>query len=189
MKSVLDKFRKAQQQLHASQGTEHDWNLLQTCISLLEHMGDFRLKLTELEKKMVDLVQEKKNEIEDGGDAIPYLCSNYKIFGKRELNDFQKLVDNSQVLSSFDQRGGIFASIFDAIKPICEYVHDTTLAAIFAPIDTQLKSAQLESDENNDLNGNDLPDYSFAPQEFITVIGQVRYTLIISSFFQPLKII
>lgn len=173
LKSVLDKFRKAQQQLHASQGNEHDWNLLQTCISLLEHIGDFRLKLSDLEKKIVDSVQQKKKEIDDGDDSIVHICSNYKISGKRELNDFQKLVDNSQVLSSFDQRGGIFASIFDSIKPICEYVHDTTLAAIFAPIDSQLRTAQLVSDENMELSGSDLPDYSFAPQEFITVIGQV----------------
>lgn len=177
----MEKFRKAQQQLHASQGSEHDWNLLQTCIALLEHIGDFRLKLSELEKTIVASVQQKKNEVEEGCESIAYICSNYKISTKRELNDFQKLVDNSRVLSSFDQRAGIFASIFDAIKPICEYVHDTTLALIFAPIDKQLKCAQLECNENAEFGGNDLPDYSFAPQEFITVIGQVRM-----SFFKKL---
>lgn len=170
---MLDKFKKAQQQLHASQGTEHDWNLLQTCVSLLEHIGDFRLKVSEYEQHIVQSVHEKKKEIDDGNHDISYICSNYKISGKRELNDFKKLVENAQVLSSFDQRGGIFASVFDGVKPICEYVHDTTLAAIFAPIENQLKAAQLESDENMEMSGNDLPDYSFAPQEFITVIGQV----------------
>lgn len=170
---MLEKFRKAQQQLHASQGTEHDWNLLQTCVSLLEHIGDFRLKLSEYEQRIVQSVQEKKKEIDEGESSIAYICSTYKISGKRETNDFKKLVDNSQVLSSFDQRGGIFSSVFDSIKPICEYVHDTTLAAIFTPIENQLKAANLESDENIELNGDDLPDYSFAPQEFITVIGQV----------------
>lgn len=150
---------------------------MQTCISLLEHIGDFRLKLGELEKKIVDSVQQKKTEIDQGDNSIAYICSHYKISSKREQNDFQKLLDNSQVFSSFDQRGGIFASIFDAIKPIAEYVHDTTLAAIFSPIDNQLKSAQLESDENMKLGSNDLPDYSFAPQEFITVIGQVSIDL------------
>lgn len=173
LKSVLEKFRKAQQQLHASQGMEHDWNLLQTCISLLEHIGDFRLKLSEFEQRIVQSVQEKKKEIDEGGLSIAYICSTYKTSGKRELNDFKKLVDNSQILSSFDQRGGIFSSVFDSIKPICEYVHDTTLAAIFTPIENQLKAASFENDENMELNGNDLPDYSFAPQEFITVIGQV----------------
>lgn len=170
---MLDKFKKAQQQLHASQGTEHDWNLLQTCVSLLEHIGDFRLKVGEFEQQIVQSVHEKKKEIDEGNQSIAYICSNYKISGKRELHDFKKLVESAQVLSSFDRQGGIFSNVFDAIKPICEYIHDTTLAAIFAPIETQLKAAQLDSDENMELSGSDLPDYSFAPQEFITLIGQV----------------
>lgn len=152
---------------------EHDWNLLQTCVSLLEHIGDFRLKSSEFELQIVQSIQEKKREIDDGDQSISYICSNYRISGKRELNDFKKLVENSQVLSSIDERGGIFSAVFDAIKPICEYIHDTTLAAIFAPIESQLKSAQFENEENMDLDGSELPDYSFAPQEFITVIGQV----------------
>lgn len=169
----MEKFKKAQQQLHASQGTESDWNLLQICVSLLEHIGNFRLKVSEFEKTIVQSIEKKKKEIDDGESNIAYICSNYKICGKRELNNFKKLVENAQVLSSFDQRGGIFSGVFDTIKPICEYMHDTTLAAIFMPIETQLKAAQLESDESGDLNSDDLPDYSFAPQEFITVVGQV----------------
>lgn len=156
--------------MHASQGAEHDWNLLQICVSLLEYIGDFRLKLCELEKNIIQLIQNKKKEI-DEDLSISYICSNYKITGKRELNDFAKLVNNSQTYSSFEKRGSIFTSVFDAIKPICEYIHDTTLAIIFAPIENQLKSAQFENSENMELTG--LPDYSFAPQEFITVIGQV----------------
>lgn len=184
---MLEKFKKAQQQLHASQGTEHDWNLLQTCISLLEHIGEFRLKVSEFEQQIIQSVHEKKKEIDEGNHSIAYICSNYKICGKRELNDFKKLVENAQVLSSFDQRGGIFSTVFDAIKPICEYIHDTTLAAIFAPIEIQLKTAQLESDENMELSGSDLPDYSFAPQEFITVIGQVSNEAGLTFFYQQKK--
>lgn len=173
LKSVLDKFRKAQQQLHASHGIEHDWNLLQTCISLLECIGDFRLRLSEFETKIIVAVHEKKNEM-DGDLDISYLCTNYRICGKRELNEFKKLVKNTQTLSSFESRAGIFSSVYDIIRPICEYVHDTTFSAIFTPIENHLKGAQLESEESIDMSGNDLPDYSFAPQEYITVIGQVR---------------
>lgn len=164
----MEKFKKAQQQLHASLNGEHDWNLLQTCISLLEHIGDFRLKLIDFDKKIVLSIQEKKKEIDatDMHDTT-YLFSNYKLSSKSELNEFQKLFDKSQ------HRLGVFAGIFDAITPTCEYIHDTILAAIFTPIENQLKGANFDSDENVELSNNDLPDYSFAPQEFITVIGQV----------------
>lgn len=153
--------------MHACHGAEHDWNLLQTCISLLEHIGDFRLKLINFEKKMVQIIQEKKKEIDDAGETITYQCSSYKLSSNSELNDFNKLFDKSQ------KPLGIFFSIFDAITPTCEYIHDTILAAIFMPIENQLKGAHFESNENIELTGNGLPDYSFAPQEFITVIGQV----------------
>lgn len=163
LKSVLDKFKKAQQQLHASHG-EHDWNLLQTSISLLEHIGDFRLKLMETQEKILQRIQEKNKEIKNPDQTISYLCSNYKLSSKCELNDFQRLLNRVE----------IFSNIFDAITPTCEYIHDTMLAAIFAPIENQLKGANFDSDENAESSGsNDLPDYSFAPQEFITVIGQV----------------
>lgn len=148
-------------------GAEHEWNLLQTCISLLEHIGDFRLKLIDVEKKIAQSIQEKKKEIDETDHNTTYLCSNYKLSSRNELNDFQKLFDKSQ------KSLGVFSSIFDAITPTCEYIHDTILAAIFTPIENQLQGAHFESNENIELSNNDLPDYSFAPQEFITVIGQV----------------
>lgn len=173
LKSVLDKFKKAQQQLHASHGAEHDWNLLQTSISLLEHIGDFRLKLINFEEKIVKCIQEKNKDIADGADqTISYLCSNYKLSSKYELNDFRKLSD----------RVGIFSNIFDATTPTCEYIHDTILSAIFTPIENQLKGAHFDSDENLELSGNDLPDYSFAPQEFITQVGQVSQNFLKSKW-------
>lgn len=174
LKSVLDKFKKAQQQLHASHGAEHDWNLLQTCISLLEHIGDFRLKLIDFEKKIIQSIQEKKKEIDDTDQVTSYSCSHYKLSSKYELNDFQKLFDKSQELH------GVFSNIFDAITPTCEYIHDTILAAIFTPIENQLKGAHFDNDENIELSGNDLPDFSFSfsPQEFITVIGQVSENIL-----------
>lgn len=137
-------------------------------------MGDFRLKLGELEKKIVHAVLIKKKELDESDSGISYLCSSYRISEKREINEFLNLFNSAQVVSSFECRGGIFSGVYDIIKPICEYIHDTTLAVIFTPIENQLKAANFESEGNIDINGKDLPDYSFAPQEFITVVGQVR---------------
>lgn len=159
--------------MHASHGIEHDWNLLQTCISLLEYIGDICLKLNDLEKRITITAQLKKKELDGGDHNIYYLCSNYRICGKREQNDFNKLIQSSQCISSFENRDGIFSNVYDITKNICEYIHDSMLEAIFNPIN-QLK-AKPEFVENLDLSANDLPDYSFAPQEFITVIGQVSY--------------
>lgn len=181
----MEKYKKAQQQLHASQGNENDWNLLQTCISLLQHVGDFRLKMSEFEEKLSKIVKEKEDELKDENTtSISHIFSSYKLIGKRQQNDFQKLVDSSQVLSTYEKRGGIFEQIFDQIKPICEYVHDTTLASIFAPIEKQMVGIVPDSEHDVDESGTDLPDYSYAPQEFITVIGQ--YLLTLPQHLEPL---
>lgn len=173
---MLEKFKKAQQQLHVSQSSEYDWNLLQTCISLLQNIGDFCVKLNECREKVSKAVLEKKKKFDENNRPnVSFLCSNYQIVGKRESKDFQKLFENAQIpITSYDQSNGIFYAVFNQIKPICEYIHDTTLATIFTPIENQLKTNEFAGYESNDLSGSDLPDYSFAPQEFITVIGQVR---------------
>lgn len=172
--------------MHASQGNENDWNLLQTCISLLQHVGDFRLKLSEFEEKLSKVVKEKNGELKDQHTTsqLSYIFSTYRLTGKRQQNDFQKLVENANVLSTYEKRGGIFEAIFDQVKPICEYVHDTTLASIFSPIEKQMSNIVPESEHGESTNSNDLPDYSFAPQEFITVIGQ--YLLTLPQHLEPL---
>lgn len=171
--------------MHASQGNENDWNLLQTCISLLQHVGDFRLKLSEFEEKLSKIVKEKDGELKhENTTSLSYIFSSYKLAGKRQQNDFQKLVENAQTISSYEKRGGIFEQIFDQIKPICEYVHDTTLASIFAPIEKQMGKIVPDSENDDGASGNDLPDYSFSPQEFITVIGQ--YLLTLPQHLEPL---
>lgn len=177
----MDKFKKAQQQLHASQGREYDWVLLQSCISLLHNIGDFRLKLADTEQRIIQAALDKHKQIEAGDKSAPYVCANYRISSTRESHDFKRLVTNAHTISSFDKQEGIFATIYNTIKPICEYVHDTLLASIFTPIENQLKTVQFDQDRN-EVGGNDLPDYSFAPQEFITMVGQVWTVFIFNRF-------
>lgn len=187
----MEKFKKAQQQLHASQGREYDWILLQSCISLLHNIGDFRLKLADIEQRIIQATLDKNKQIEANDKSAFYICANYRISSTRESHEFKKLLANAQTISSFDKQEGIFAQIYNTIKPICEYVHDTLLASIFTPIENQLKAVQFDQDRN-ELGSNDLPDYSFAPQEFITMIGQVsklkntvKSTFYTFPFFNP----
>lgn len=75
---------------------------------------------------------------------------------------------------------GIFRLVKDLIKPICEEIHDTTLASVFIPIENHLKT--IEPSEN--FNDQDLPEFSYAPQEYITQIGQ--YLLTLPQHLEPL---
>lgn len=65
---------------------------------------------------------------------------------------------------------------------MCSDLHRATYEVIFAPIFTQLllvQKAPAWSNETNKMThlSADLPDYSFAPQEYITQVGQYLMTL------------
>jgi len=69
-----------------------------------------------------------------------------------------------------------------SIQKLCSDLHHTTYEVIFAPIFTQLllvqKAPAWSSDTSKISNlSSDLPDYSFAPQEYITQVGQYLMTL------------
>lgn len=64
--------------------------------------------------------------------------------------------------------------IIGGLEKLCRDVHFTCHQVILAPIHLQLERWTVECDSSPDL-----PDYSFAPQEFIT---QVKYHIKIWSY-------
>lgn len=177
-KVYLDKYKKAQQQLHASRNSEQNWSLLQTCISLLQNIGDFTAQLTEFGNVVADrLLQLEPIHSISAENSLHF---GYKIKEKRELNEFRKLIGLIQMKNDTHADDDnpnatytVFTQTFEVLKPICEYTHDTTLASIFSPIEKYL-TTNVEPPESLNSSDQNLPDYSFAPQEFIT---QVSFSL------------
>jgi hypothetical protein len=73
--------------------------------------------------------------------------------------------------------------IASSLNKLCSDVHRTTFQVIFAPISVQLEQVQSapawSSINKQATNVADLPDFSFAPQEYITqvswkVVGKLR---------------
>ncbi|XP_069687140.1 conserved oligomeric Golgi complex subunit 7 isoform X3 [Periplaneta americana] len=65
-----------------------------------------------------------------------------------------------------------------SLNKLCSNVHHTTFQVIFAPISVQLELVQSASANSQAMTvAPDLPDFSFAPQEYITQIGQYLMTL------------
>lgn len=173
-KIFLDKYKKAQQQLHASRNSEQNWSLLQTCISLLQNIGDFTSQLNEFGDKVADRLLQLE-PIHSTNDKT--LHFGYKMKEKREINEYRKLLASIRLKneshSGDDDNANatftIFVPTFEVLKPICEYTHDTTLASIFSPIEKYL-TTNVEPPESLNSSDQNLPDYSFAPQEFITQV-------------------
>lgn len=156
----LDKFKKAQLQLDAaSRSNKQDWNLLQICISLLQNLGIFKMKLDEIEDKIRSLLMSKSKQEE---------IFSYKIFGQRDVQEFKKYITR---LSSNDLL--VFESSFQTIESVTKDAHEMLLRNVFAPIEGYFK--QLEINETS--SSPDLPDFSLTPLTYITEIGQFLLTL------------
>lgn len=128
------------------------------------------MKLIEFEEKITAIVLEKGKELNSSADKLDQYF-RYNLTSKTELNDLKNLLECAAAPKNIENTEGVLAPVFLEIKPICEYVHDTTLASICAPIENNFKNIVSEQSVSTDVG--DLPDYSFAPQEFITVVGQV----------------
>ncbi|GAB0089167.1 Conserved oligomeric Golgi complex subunit 7 [Sergentomyia squamirostris] len=171
-REYLDKYKKAQKQLDATRNTPNV-NFLQICTTLLQHFGEFIIQLSSFEEEVISKVlntYEKMCRQESSS-------FQYKVLRKQDVSEikkFKNLINEKQIQGDLANPWSIFATLIEVVKPICAEIHDTTLASVFAPIETHLRNI-----EPTDLSSSstDLPDYSFAPQEYITQVGQYLMTL------------
>lgn len=172
MREYLDKYKRAQKQLEASRSVEESWTLIQSCTTLLQNIGEFMMSLSELEPAIEAQVREMHGRV--GRQDLSEFT--YKILRKAEVNELKRLA--GAIEENHEAGSGLF-NVFkkvveETINPICASVHETTLLSIFGPIEGHLKDIAPPEDV---MHGEDLPDYSFAPQEYITQVGQYLMTL------------
>lgn len=167
----MEKFKKGQLQLEASRTANQDWNLLQICINLLQSLGEFWQKVGVVEESIKAIIFTKKEEEKEN--------FRYKMVGKRELNDFQKMLNR---FTENDAKFVIFDNLEPQISVIAKDIHQTMLLTVFKPIENYFM--RFEICESNSSGDSDLPDFSMAPMEFITEIGQ--YLLTLPQHLEPL---
>lgn len=167
----MEKFKKGQLQLEASRTANQDWNLLQICINLLQSLGEFWKKVGVVEETIKAIIFTKKEEEKEN--------FRYKMVGKRELNDFQKMLNR---FSESDAKFVIFDTLEPQIAVIAKDIHQTMLLTVFKPIENYFM--RFEICESNSGGDSDLPDFSMSPMEFITEIGQ--YLLTLPQHLEPL---
>lgn len=161
--------------MEASRQTDHpDWNILQLAITLLENVGIIRLKLNEIEATIKSVLLKKEKQMQNE----EFFC--YKIFGKLDLNEFQKIIKKINESDNLANEIVIFEDLLEPIVNIGREIHHTTLASVFQPIENDFKKLEI----NESLTGPDLPDFSFTPMEYITLIGQ--YLLTLPQHLEPL---
>uniref|UniRef100_A0A182LRU9 Conserved oligomeric Golgi complex subunit 7 n=1 Tax=Anopheles culicifacies TaxID=139723 RepID=A0A182LRU9_9DIPT len=182
--SYLDQYNKVQKQLAASQPSQTDWNLLQLSVVLLQYLGTFRQAVNELEQTFIANVQTKQSQLTANPTRARF---EYRLQTKGEVNEMRKLVATFQPLSEGNRE--FFGEFHPRMKRTCEDIHDTMLQIAFSPITKHFKQIEpVSTSPAGTTVGSTamdaLPDYSYAPQEYITLICQ--YLLTLPQHLEPL---
>lgn len=187
-KRILDQFAKIQRQLtlHAGVNSECSWSLLQYTLDLLECLADFQQRLQNFEK----VLHERLNVLEQNLRHSQHTSINfYETFESVEqqrllasIKEFQqKRLEPSQDNQVIFL--GIFNNIYDSFKLYFKEIHDVTLNILLQPLESHLSCIQPPTDLNQSRI-EDMPAFSFAPQESVTQIGQ--YLLTLPQHLEPL---
>ncbi|KAG7190161.1 hypothetical protein KM043_006288 [Ampulex compressa] len=172
----LEKYQATVRQLERRKVKHEDWNLFQMCLTLMQSIGDLLGQVEQFEKSLVIDITETHNKLQSTTGTV---FNQYKMLllnapGRTELDN---------LVASFKKEDKtILDAILKFIHKLCSDLHHATYEVIYAPIFTQLllvQKAPAWSMEGNKMShlSTDLPDYSFAPQEYITQVGQYLMTL------------
>uniref|UniRef100_A0A182Q6T0 Conserved oligomeric Golgi complex subunit 7 n=1 Tax=Anopheles farauti TaxID=69004 RepID=A0A182Q6T0_9DIPT len=174
--AYLDQYNKVQKQLAASQPNQTDWNLLQLSVVLLQYLGTFRQSVHELDQSFLQQVHAKHAQLNTTTAQARF---EYRPHTKGDVNELRKLATDSS-------RVEYFTEFTERIKRTCEDIHDTMLRIAFSPITKHFKQIELTSGSGSGGSSamDTLPDYSYAPQEYITLISQ--YLLTLPQHLEPL---
>uniref|UniRef100_A0A182NL31 Conserved oligomeric Golgi complex subunit 7 n=1 Tax=Anopheles dirus TaxID=7168 RepID=A0A182NL31_9DIPT len=175
--AYLDQYNRVQKQLAASQPNQTDWNLLQLSVVLLQYLGTFRQSVHDLDQTFLRQVHTKHTQL---GANTARARFEYRLHTKGDQNELRKLATDSG-------RSEFFTEFTERMKRTCEDIHDTMLRIAFSPITKHFK--QIEPSSGTGGGGGSsamdaLPDYSYAPQEYITLISQ--YLLTLPQHLEPL---
>lgn len=165
----VEKYSTVQKQLTLNQTDEINWSLMQLNLNLLQHLGDFMQIIEKCEKKIFAFMEPKE------GDTNNSTICNQRI-----------LVHNTKarniLMPSVEANSSVFTKELQTLQKVAVEIHDCVLKHIFVYIEAQFKQVEFTMKQHSE--GYDLPDYSYAPQEYITQIGQ--YLLTLPQHLEPL---
>ncbi|XP_018329117.1 conserved oligomeric Golgi complex subunit 7 isoform X2 [Agrilus planipennis] len=167
--NFADYFRVVLRQIERSRTHKEEWNVFQLCLTHLESTGDVLLKIQQLEKDLTRTVLDvNENDVE-----IQY---KYLLLNSVDRKEFESLIrcvtDGTQLF--------LLDYVTSEFSKLCADIHRTLYQVVLEPIVGHLdvaKKPEAWANVNDLVFNNDLPDYSFSPQEYITQIGLYLMTL------------
>lgn len=161
----LEQYDNLVREIEIEKRTKEEWSIFQICLGLLQNTGELQNTLDELDRELVQALEKviwKEKEFEIDLKNV--------MFTKSALEQYNSF------MNSF--KDGDKTSVFEGVKSrlskVTERVTGTSLDVMFAPVRAQLSRASWGSQA---ALSHQLPDYSYAPLEYITQIGEYLMTL------------
>ncbi|XP_061389666.1 conserved oligomeric Golgi complex subunit 7 [Musca vetustissima] len=189
-KRLLEQFAKTQRQLTLNIGSnanaansDSNWSMLQYTLALLECLADYHQKLQKFEKTLQERLMQLKLKLEESPKKT---LNIYQTFDSGERHRLLKNIEDLQQKRLEDNTSttvGIFSNIYESLKTFFTETHDITLNILLQPLESHLAEIQPPA-QLQQGHMQDMPAFSFAPQESITQIGQ--YLLTLPQHLEPL---
>ncbi|XP_046385615.1 conserved oligomeric Golgi complex subunit 7 [Ischnura elegans] len=162
--------------LRVSRSSNEDWNVFQMYLTLLQSVGDLLSHLKDLDAELTQSLLNSSKELMQASEERkdPFLCYDVLLLttsGQKELND---------IIESAQQGSPLLVQPMTTAQNLWGEVYSTTLGAIYTPIEAHLKQVSKFAPSEEIVRrqaGPDVPDFGYAPQEYITQIGQYLMTL------------
>uniref|UniRef100_A0A1I8P6E6 Conserved oligomeric Golgi complex subunit 7 n=1 Tax=Stomoxys calcitrans TaxID=35570 RepID=A0A1I8P6E6_STOCA len=193
-KRLLEQFSKTQRQLTLNIGsnannlnTDSNWSMLQYTLALLECLADYHQKLQKFEKTLQERLLQLEHKLRESPQT-----TSINIYQTFESGEQQRILS---AIAEFQQKRleanpdnptanlGIFSNIYESLKTFFCETHDITLSILLQPLESHLSQIQPPH-QLQQGHMQDMPAFSFAPQECITQIGQ--YLLTLPQHLEPL---
>ncbi|XP_011502446.1 PREDICTED: conserved oligomeric Golgi complex subunit 7 [Ceratosolen solmsi marchali] len=174
--NYLKQFKLALKQLNKRKVKYEDWNLFQMCLTMMQTTGEFFRLVEQFEENLFTNVINSYIILQNPTKSVFEQYINLLLIPATQI-EFQEFVTSIQ-----KEEKSILNSTLKSIQSLCIDLHRSTYEVIFAPIFTQLLQIKKAPAWSMNLDKGsflslDLPDYSFAPQEYITQVGQYLMTL------------
>ncbi|XP_058820804.1 conserved oligomeric Golgi complex subunit 7 [Topomyia yanbarensis] len=140
-----------------------DWNLLQININLLEHLGDLLITVQRCDSNIHFIINTNSDSY---FDAIGASRKSDKDCERKSKFTIKNHESASVTL---------FSNQYISLKNVAIEIYNNIVLMIVSPIEKQILQMNFLLDKQ--FQGFNLPDYSVAPQEYITRVGQHLLTL------------
>uniref|UniRef100_A0A0A9Z8G4 Conserved oligomeric Golgi complex subunit 7 n=1 Tax=Lygus hesperus TaxID=30085 RepID=A0A0A9Z8G4_LYGHE len=165
----LDHFRGVMRQIEIEKQNKEEWSMFQTCLNLLQSISDLQNSVNDLDKELVAKILDSTKSVDKSPSEVDLRSI---LLTKQSYHQMMQFISALREMNE----PSVLEDVKEKLEKVSKKAHQSTLDVMFAPISEQLNNAQAAWQSSSSTT-QQLPDYGYAPLEYITQIGEYLMTL------------